>query len=260
MALLLHPVAWLFAGIGMSLGLLGGGGAVFAIPVLVYGLGMEPAMAVGTSLAIVGATSLAAAVLHFRRGQVLLSVALPFGATGIAGAYLGSQATPLVPGTVLLLSVAVLMVLIGAWMLWGRGRTSHADLSGVRKDTPTSPRLWLSLSIGFGVGLLTGFLGVGGGFLIVPALVYLMGVSIRQAVGTSLAIIVMNSASGFVGHMGQGGVDLAAAAIFTAFALLGITAGLRLGSSISGRGLEKVFAGFVIAAGGIIATHTLVFG
>jgi uncharacterized membrane protein YfcA len=226
--------------IGVSLGLLGGGGSILALPVLVYVAGLEVHAAVGASLAIVGATALVGGLVHARRGRADLRAAAFFGAAGMVGAPLGAQVTPLVPGRVLLLLFGTLMLVVSVLMLRGHppARSPHPG--------PHPAALPLA---GFGVGLLTGFLGVGGGFLIVPALLLLADVPIHRAVGSSLLVIAANSATGFVGHIRLGGLPLGMTAAFTAAAILGALVGVRVSAGLDPGHLRGAFALFVLLVG-----------
>ena len=225
--------------IGVSLGLLGGGGSILAVPVLVYVAGLDPHAAVGSSLAIVGATALVGGLVHARHGRADLRAAAMFAAAGMLGAPLGALATPLVSGRTLLLLFASLMLVVSALML--RGRPS-ARAAGGRRPAAV-------LAAGFGVGALTGFLGVGGGFLIVPALLLLADVPIHRAIGSSLLVIAANSASGVVGHLRLGRMPLGLTAAFTAAAVLGAFVGVRAGASLDPARLRRAFAVFVLLVG-----------
>jgi uncharacterized membrane protein YfcA len=230
----------LSAAIGVSLGLLGGGGSVLAVPVLVYVAGVEAKEAVTMSLAIVGSTSLVASLLHQRQGNLDFKVAATFGSAGVAGAFLGAKLTALVSGSVLLLIFAALMLIVGALMLV-RKKNEPSPTDEKRRRNPTK-----TLLVGAGVGVVTGFLGVGGGFLVVPALVLFAGVPMHLAIGTSLLVIAINSAAGFAGHWGQGQLHFTATAAFTLAAVLGTFAGERLAGRISAGRMRQLFAGFVI--------------
>ena len=165
--------------IGLSLGLLGGGGSILAVPVLVYVAGVDVHTAIGASLGLVGATALVGGLVHARAKRVDLRTAVLFGGAGMAGAPLGAQFTHAVAPRVLMLLFAALMLTVGGLML--RGRVGSRPVA-VRPHPLAAP------AAGFGVGLLTGFLGVGGGFLIVPALTLLAGLPMHTAVGTSLHV------------------------------------------------------------------------
>jgi uncharacterized protein len=236
--------------IGVSLGLLGGGGSILAVPVLVYVARVDVHEAIGMSLAIVGATSLAGALFHARRGRVAYRAALLFGGAGMAGAPLGAQLTHRVAPPLLLLLFAALMLVVAALMLRGRG------FAGPRSTAATA-RLGAVLATGFGVGLLTGFLGVGGGFLIVPALTLLTGLPMHEAVATSLLVIALNSAAGVVGHLGRGGMPLGPTAAFTAVATLGALCGERLAGRLDPLRLRRAFGLFVLAVGLLLAARNL---
>jgi uncharacterized membrane protein YfcA len=253
--LLLPTALALFGVIGLSLGLLGGGGSTLAVPVLVYVAGVAPRAAVGMSLAIVGATSLLAGLLHRRSGHVDLGVAARFGAAAMAGAFVGAELTQLVSDRALLLLFAGLMIAVGAWMLAGGG--DRIASRGDRSAAPATPRPWLTLLVGVAVGVLTGFLGVGGGFLIVPALVLLARLPMKQAVGTSLIVIALSSAAGLVSHLGDGEIDVVRTAAFTAMAVLGAAAGHRIASRVCPRRLRASFAAFVVLVGCVVAARTL---
>lgn len=178
--------------IGLSLGLLGGGGSILTVPVFVYLLGFEAKEAIAGSLAVVGATSLFGAVGHWRAGNVNLRVAAVFGAVAMPGAYLGARLAAFVSGGVQLTLFAGVM-LLAAWFMFRPRNAAEEDAAG---EHARGMPLWLIAAQGLAVGLLTGLVGVGGGFLIVPALVLLGKVPMKQAVGTSLLVIAMNSAGG----------------------------------------------------------------
>lgn len=244
----------LSSAIGLSLGLLGGGGSILAVPVLVYVARIPPHEAVPMSLAVVGSTSLWAGALHHVSGRVNLRAAALFGAAGMAGAYVGAQGTHLVAGNVLLLLFALLMLVVGGWMLAPFAQRvvgSHQDAGSHR------PHLALTLLAGLGVGALTGFLGVGGGFLVVPALVLFSRLPIHQAVGTSLFVIALNSLAGFVGHLGDTRLAVGPTVAFAGAALAGALVGHRIASRTHPQRLRRAFAIFVVCVGAAIALQTL---
>jgi len=234
--------------IGLSLGLLGGGGSTLAVPVLVYVAGLEVREAIAASLAIVGTTSLAGAFFHARVGRVRFRAAALFGGAGMLGAPIGALATRFVPGPVLLLSFAALMIVVSVLML---RRPALAASAGARPASVSA-----IAAAGIGVGLLTGFLGVGGGFLIVPALVLLVGLPMHEAVGTSLLLIAANSAAGLLGHLGAG-FPLGLTAAFTAMASAGAMAGTRLAGRIAAERLRRGFGLFVLVVGLALAFRNL---
>lgn len=227
--------------IGLSLGLLGGGGSILTVPALVYLVGQTPQMAITTSLAIVGANSVLGANFHRLQGTLNWHVALLFGGAGMLISYAAAGLSRhwLSP-TLLLVTFAVLMIVIGLLML----RPPPAPGTGdVQLQWP------VVLASGAGVGLLTGILGVGGGFLIVPALVMLIGLPMAQAVGTSLLVIAMNSAAGFLGHLGEGAFDWSLVVVFVLAGLAGTFTGSRLAGRLPATRLRRLFAGFVIVLG-----------
>lgn len=237
-------VALLLSGtIGVSLGLLGGGGSILALPVLVYVARIDPRQAVAMSLAIVGATSLMASLMHHRGGRVDPRVGAAFGLAGLPAAYLGARLTHLLTPRVLLLLFSLLMLVVGAVMLLRSLREPREGTPGERR------RIGAIVSAGFGVGFLTGFLGIGGGFIIVPSLVLFAGLAMPSAVGTSLLIIALNCAAGLLGHIGEGAVPIGPTASFTAVAAAGGLAGERLAGRLSPRALRRGFAVFVILLG-----------
>jgi uncharacterized membrane protein YfcA len=223
----------------MSLGLLGGGGSILTVPALVYVVGQSPQAAVTASLVIVGANSAMGAFTHRSQGTLNWKVALVFGGAGMAAAYLAAGWSKLLPPFVLMTLFALLMLVVGLFMIF-KPQPSNAE-------NADNGRGWLmTIFSGIGVGLMTGFLGVGGGFLIVPALVMLVGLPIRQAVGTSLVVIAMNSLAGFLGHLDGPSVNLQVVAIFVVAGLAGALVGARLTRAIHPDHLRKAFAMFVI--------------
>ena len=242
--------------IGLSLGALGGGGSILAVPVLVYALGQSPAQATTGSLVVVGVTSLVGALAAYRAGNVLFARGAAFGLVATGGAVVGARASALVPDAVLLGSFAVLMLAVGVLLAvrqW-RGRRSAPDGTPAPHpalDDPITtfnptfacqcPRALKVLITATAVGLLTGFLGVGGGFLIVPALMRFAKMPMPLAIGTSLVIIAANSAAGFVAHLSdvRSGITLSAA--LTAAALAGLFAGMGLGKRMHPQRLKVIF-------------------
>ena len=228
---------FLSAGIGLSLGLIGGGGSIVTVPILVYVLHVPPHRAIGMSLAVVGATALVSVFLHHRNRAVAWRTGIVFAAGGTVSSYLASKLTRLVSPPVLMLLFAGLMLVVATIMLTRPHRAEG-------RHAPSVPR---ELAAGFGVGILTGFLGVGGGFLIVPALVMFGGLGMKAAVGTSLFVISINCAAGFLGHLTQGGFDLKLTALVTAMALGGAVLGSHLAHHVHHAALRRIFAWFVVA-------------
>lgn len=226
-------------GIGGSLGLLGGGGSILTVPALVYLVGQTPQVAVTTSLAIVGANSVLGALFHRSQGTLNWRVALVFGGTGMIVSYFAAGLSKHVSPGLLMVTFALLMFTVGILLV-------RQQASPLKKPDTDQLKLWKVLIGGAGVGLLTGILGVGGGFLIVPALVMLVGMPIHHAVGTSLVVIAMNSLAGFLGHMSGITLDVPLITVFIAAGLIGTYAGARLSRRIDAGLLRKVFAIFVI--------------
>jgi uncharacterized membrane protein YfcA len=233
----------LAATIGLALGLLGGGGSILTVPVLVYVLGVGAKPAIAMSLAIVGVTSLLGAALHRRLGNVRLDVAAVFGPIAMLGAYAGAKLAGLLSGETQLALLALVMVAAAVSML----RSARVEV-----DPSATPRIALLVPVGFGVGLLTGVVGIGGGFLIVPSLVVLARLPMRQGVGTSLLVIAMNSAAGLAGYLGAVPLDWAFLTRFTAAAALGALAGTALGARVPQATLKRGFAVFLLAVGGFV--------
>ncbi|MEP7147777.1 MAG: sulfite exporter TauE/SafE family protein [Acidobacteriota bacterium] len=226
--------------IGLSLGLIGGGGSIITVPVLVYALNVEPYDAVGMSLAVVGVTSLIGSFLHWRHGTLQMKTALIFGSAGIFGALAGSPLTKMLSPSALMLAFAGLMFVVAILML--RKKTGN-EVDVVSTNVPS---IWKALAVGFGVGVLTGFLGVGGGFLIVPALVMFGGLSIKDAIGTSLFVIFLNCVAGLAGHASQNHFNWNLTAIVTLLAGAGAIAGTMLSHRVAAQKLQKGFAMFVL--------------
>jgi uncharacterized protein len=228
--------------VGVLLGLVGGGGSILAVPILVYVLGQPAHDATTVSLLVVGTASLVGAVDHGRSGTVHLRQALVFGVPGTIGAAGGTALNRAVDAEVLLLAfAAVLLVAAAAMLRTGVGRESGEDRE--RRSVPAVA------AAGLAAGLLTGFLGVGGGFVVVPALVVLLALPIHAAVGTSLVVIALTSAAAFVLHGVTGTVDLSIAVPFTAAAVAGVLVGRRVGTGLDPERLRVGFALLLVAVG-----------
>ena len=232
--------------IGVTLGMLGGGGSILTVPTLTMLLGFEPKLAIAMSLPVVGAASLVGAVGHWRQGDVEPKSALPFGIAAMLGAFLGARGSALLTGRVQLLILGVVMIAAALSML----RSAWAG-GGLRAAEHVAP-LPLRLAVGAAVGALTGVIGIGGGFLFVPALVVLARVPMRQAVGTSLAVITMNAAAGFAGQPDLAGIPWGFVILFTGVAMAGIAIGMRLGRLVDQRTLKLVFAVFLLVVAALV--------
>ncbi len=226
--------------VGLSLGLLGGGGSILTVPILVYVLGFDPKSAIAGSLAVVGLVSLVGAWRHARAGHVEGRTAVVFGAVAMAGAYGGARAARFVSGDVQLVVFAGVMLVVAAFML--RARPPAVDEGERGASHPAVVGL-----VALGVGALTGIVGIGGGFLIVPALVLFLAVPMKRAVGTSLLVIFMNAAAGFSGYVGQVAIAWGVLAAFGLCAVGGIVAGSHLVRYVSSRDLRRAFAVFLVA-------------
>jgi uncharacterized membrane protein YfcA len=222
--------------IGAVLGMLGAGGSVLAVPALVYLLDQPVTAATAASLAVVSANAAVGAGVNWRRGSVDVRLAAAFSATGLAGALAGSALSRLVSGEAVLFLLALLMISSAA-VLWRRPEPRPG--AGRREGAGRAVQIALT---GLAVGVLTGFFGVGGGFVIVPALVLLIGLPLRLAVGTSLLIIAAVSFTGFLGHLGAGSIDWAVTAAFGLGGVAGALTGSALATRVPTRALGRAFA------------------
>lgn len=247
-------LAWLGSiAIGISLGLLGSGGSILTVPVLVYLIGQDEKLAIAGSLAIVGTIALAGSLPYLKKKQIDWRMVVLFGVPGMAGTYIGAWLANWVPGLIQLSLFAVVM-LLASWLMLK---------PVVLDDTPHEPRdIWKIGLDGLLVGVLTGLVGVGGGFLIVPALVLLGGLTMHCAVATSLVIIALKSLTGFWKYLDvldqQGLVlDWNVIAIVTILGVLGSFAGSRIAGRFDQQKLKKVFGLFLIIMGIYILARTL---
>lgn len=246
--------------VGFSLGLTGGGGAIFAVPLLVFGLGVGAREAVGVSLLTVGLTSLVGFLQRAARNMVEFPTGLLFALAGMIGAPLGSYVADRVPESVLLSLFAVLMFVVAARM-WRKAVDHSASLPIIADDNagPTcrrdpagklrlTSRCALLLGVvGLGSGILAGLFGVGGGFIIVPALVMFSGMGMQRAIGTSLLVITLVSAAGTTNHLIAGkDLPFVTAGIFTLGSLAGLFAGSALAHRLAGPALQKTFATAIV--------------
>jgi uncharacterized protein len=242
--------------IGLLLGLLGGGGSILAVPALVYGVGMPLAAAVPTSLVVVGISSATALIPRLREGHVQWRLAAVFGAAGAGAAFAGAAVNRLLEPRIVLIGFAAMMVAAGVRML--REQTTVGGDCAL----PGGGINWrgcLPKAIGSGVvvGFLTGLFGVGGGFLIIPALVLLLGLPMTVAVGTSLIIIVINSVAGFTAHAGDAALDYPVVGAFTLAAVAGSLAAARLASRLPAEQLRRWFAYLVFAVAAFVIVQAV---
>lgn len=259
--------------VGLSLGLTGGGGAIFAVPLLVYGFGCPPREAVGVSLIAVGVTSLLGFLHRWRSGDAELATGAFFAVAGMLGAPIGTWLADRLPDAALLLSFAALMVVV-ATRMWQQslhpilptdscppsktddGPACQRDRSGRLILTSRCARLLLV--IGAMTGVLSGLFGVGGGFVIVPALVLFSGMSMQRAIGTSLMVISLVSASGIASQLWAGRtIPIGLATSFVLGGVVGLYAGQRVSRALPAWGLQRLFAVAILAvAVFIILRHT----
>ncbi|HEX5632335.1 MAG TPA: sulfite exporter TauE/SafE family protein [Gemmatimonadales bacterium] len=231
--------------VGLSLGLLGGGGSILTVPILTWVLHIPAKSAIAMSLPVVGGTSLVGAIGHWRQGQVHLRTALVFGLVTMAGAWAGARLAVFLSGAFQLLLLAVVMLAAAGSML--RPRRGEPPVAG-----PVAPGRPALLAVGVGVGLLTGVVGIGGGFLIVPALVVLGRIPVHQAIGTSLLVITMNAAAGAAGYVGQATIDWPLVAGFLAAAVVGVLAGTRRAPRVPAAALRRGFGVFLLVVGALL--------
>ncbi len=236
--------------VGVSLGLLGGGGSILTTPILTYVLGMEPRVAIASSLFIVGVTSVVGLLTHAKAGRVRWKTGLIFGAAAMVGAFAGGFIGGFVPGTVLMILFAVMMVATATAMIRGRKQAKGEDQPG--PEGAGHLPLTRILIDGSLVGLATGLVGAGGGFLVVPALNLLGGLPMAIAVATSLLVIVMKSASGLAGYLFSVQLDWPVVLAFTGVAIVGSLIGARLAGRVPERALRQGFGYFVLAMGAFV--------
>lgn len=281
-ALLASPLGFL---IGLSLGALGGGGSILAVPALVYAAGQDAKSATTTSLVLVTITALIGLIPHWRAGRVRLAAGAVFGLAGVGGSLLGSAWNEAVDPDVLLLAFSILM-LVAAYAMWRRlsgqtpagrdapgtdsgpaarsvGAAANADAgaharsettSGIRFDFPTAIKVVVAGSF---IGILTGFFGVGGGFVIVPALVLALGFTMPEAVGTSLLVIAVNSTVALMTRLPSGSVEWGVVIPFTIASLIGVFVGSRLASTRDPSFLQKWFVILLVVVAVYTATGSL---
>lgn len=228
--------------IGVSLGLLGGGGSTLAVPVLAYVVHLPPKEAIATSLIVVGATSLVGAFRHFAARNVDFRAAMLFGIASMASAFVGGRIAVFIADWVQLTIFALVMIAAALSMLQPRPQD----------EAPAAHSLTLMIAAAVGVGLLTGVVGVGGGFLIVPSMVLFARLPMKLAVGTSLLVIAMNSGAAFAGYAGIVRIPAKVTIFFTLSAFVGVAIGSWLVHRVSTIALRKAFAIFLIVVAGFV--------
>ena len=248
--------------VGLSLGLTGGGGSIFAVPLLVYGLQLDFREAVALSLAIVGSTALYGAALQARAGLVLWGAGAMLGLGGIATAPLGSYIGRRLPDDLSALMFAGLMVVIGTQMLSGKRALTSSEFTCSKNPLGQLVFSWscaLKLfATGSVAGILSGIFGVGGGFLIVPALLMVTGISIESAMATSLVSIALISLSGFASNLSSLSEDtIPIACAFFGGALIGMTGGAKVKARLSASVLRKIFGAIILTTAAAVVVTTL---
>jgi hypothetical protein len=268
-ALLVSPLGFL---IGLSLGALGGGGSILAVPVLVYAAGQDPKSATTTSLFLVGSAALVGMATHWRAGRVRVGIGVTFGLVGIGGSLVGSAVNHRLNPDVLLLGFSVL-VLVAAWRMLtgcptctqvGEKEALAEGAGGQAADTGstgllTAPRIDVRTVVtvivaGTAVGFLTGLFGVGGGFVIVPALALGLKLPMPDAIGTSLLVIAINSAVALATRFATTGIDWRVTLPFTVAAIAGVVTGSKVADRIDAHRSLRWFAGLLVA----VAVYTAV--
>jgi uncharacterized membrane protein YfcA len=263
-SLLASPLGFL---IGLSLGALGGGGSILAVPALVYAAGQSPKHATTTSLVLVAITAVIGMIPHWRAGRVRFVAGTIFGLAGVGGSLLGSHWNRAADPNALLLAFSGLM-LVAALAMWRRIKQTPAVAPlrsvGAAAATSMTPPVssvriepWTIAKVivaGTFVGLLTGFFGVGGGFVIVPALVLALGFTMPEAVGTSLLVITINSVVALTTRLQAGSIEWGTVIPFTIASLIGVVVGSRLASTRDSRFLQSWFVGLLV----VVAVYTAV--
>lgn len=254
-ALLASPLGFL---IGMSLGALGGGGSILAVPALVFVAGQDPSEATTTSLVVVGVAALIGAHGHWRAGRVQVTQGVAFGLVGIAGSLAGSALNRRLDGNVLMLAFSGL-IFVAAWrIVVGCPSCTHsgeANAIGQREAdgalrthtrTTTPVRIAKIVAAGTAVGFLTGLFGVGGGFVIVPALALFLHLPMGVAIGTSLLVVAINTAVALAARTGAGGIDWITTLVFTAAATAGVGTGRRVADRLEPESMQRTFAALLV--------------
>ena len=255
--------------VGLSLGALGGGGSILAVPALVYAAGQTPQHATTTSLVLVAVTAIIGIAPHWRAGRVRFGAGLVFGLAGVGGSLLGSHWNEGADPDVLLLAFSGLMF-VAAYAMWRRVRrtarpaasvaTRSVGAAAATTSTPPSriePMTIAKVAVaGTIVGLLTGFFGVGGGFVIVPALVLALGFTMPEAIGTSLLVIAINSAVALSTRLEPGSIEWGTVVPFTLASLVGVIIGSRLASTRDSTSLQRWFVGLLVLVALYTATRS----
>lgn len=250
--------------IGVTMGLIGGGGSILTIPILVYLFSISPTLSISYSLFIVGFTSLVGAFNNYRKGLVHFKTVLLFGSSSISTVFIARKfIIPFLPDVFfrigsfqvthslfVMVVFAILMFAASISMIKGRK---------VQIETKKKAKPWVLVFYGVLIGLVTGFLGAGGGFLLIPALVIIMGLPMKEAIGTSLLIIALNSLIGFLGDIGRHFIDWNFILVITAIAIGGVFIGGYFNKKINSEKLKKGFGWFVLVMGMYILIKEIFF-
>lgn len=233
--------------VGLVFGLLGAGGSILTVPIMVYALGQDPKVAIVMSLPIVGGVALVGVFRHWRAGNVDLRTAIPFGVAAMIGAFGGARLARFLGGGTQLMLLAILMLAAAVSMF----RNASAPEKPVTdsRDRELGPMV---LGIGMLTGVLTGIVGIGGGFLLVPALVLLAKVPMQAAVGTSLVVITLNTIAGYLGYLGTVDVPWRIVGLFGGIAAVGIVIGTALLPRVPQATLKRAFAVLLVAVSSFI--------
>ena len=247
--------AGLALAVGIVLGLLGGGGSILAVPIFLYIFHVPPKPAIAMSLVVVGMSAFVGFLTHWRQGTVNIRIAVTFGALAMAGAFAGARLARFVPASVQLSLFAAFALTAAIMMLRDSVRVATPNAAA----TSSTPR-GFSVGLGVqavGVGLLTALIGAGGGFLIVPALVLMANLPVKEAVGSSLLIIAMNATSGVAGYVGQVAFDWRLVGWFTGIASLGAIAGTSLVRRVPAARIKQAFAIMILVLGAYLVMRRL---
>lgn len=238
--------------IGVLLGLLGGGGSILTVPVLVYLADIPAKSAIITSLIVVGCTSIIATLTHARKKHVCWKTGAIFGSAGMLGAFLGGRLTVYIPDALLLVLLGLVMLVASFSMIFGKKTPVVEEDNNHDDNTSFCPAELPIIAIlldGFFLGVITGLVGVGGGFLLVPALTHLASLPVHAAIGTSLFIISLQSAAALMGHASHLNIDIELTALITCLAIFGSFIGSKLAHYIPANTLKRSFGYFVLLLG-----------
>lgn len=241
--------------VGLVLGLLGGGGSILAVPTFLYVFHVEPKPAIAMSLVVVGMSALVGFLTHLRQGTVNVRIALVFGGLAMVGAFAGARVARFVPASIQLGLFAVFALTAAIMMLRDSVRATRPTSAAHATEAGRfSPMLGVQA---VSVGVLTSLIGAGGGFVIVPALVLVAGVPVKEAIGSSLLIIAMNATSGVVGYLGQVAFDWSLVAWFTSIAAVGAIVGTRFMRRVPAARIKQGFAIMILVLGTYLVVRRL---